>query len=105
MSELIQRRSFLIGFGSLLAAPAVVQASSLMPVSAKLLTPPPIDWASIELEAQQWALLDIQVLIAPRVHESSADLKVYAKSLLKWAQNRKEDWFLPEPFRGLTVGH
>lgn len=40
MVELIKRRSFLFGLGALLAAPAVVKASSLMPISsAKLILP------------------------------------------------------------------
>jgi hypothetical protein len=33
------RRSFLLGLGAALAAPAIVRASSLMPISAKLITP------------------------------------------------------------------
>ena len=42
MSELIlPRRAFLAGLASILAAPAIIPAASLMPVSARMLLPPP----------------------------------------------------------------
>jgi hypothetical protein len=40
--ELITRRSLLLGLGALLAAPAIVRASSLMPVKAWVAPPKPI---------------------------------------------------------------
>jgi hypothetical protein len=39
---MIARRSFLAGLGSMLAAPAIVHAGNLMPISAKLITPDPV---------------------------------------------------------------
>ncbi len=43
MSQIISsRRSFLIGFGALIAAPAIVRAGSLMPVKQMLILPPKI---------------------------------------------------------------
>ncbi len=46
---IIARRSFLAGLGALIAAPAIVSAANIMPVSAKLLLPPVADFDVIRL--------------------------------------------------------
>jgi hypothetical protein len=57
------RRSFLIGFGALIAAPAIVRATSIMPVRQMLILPDqigditfPIEGyaAAVEIEADAW---------------------------------------------------
>lgn len=51
MSELIpSRRSFLIGFGALIAAPAIVRASNIMPVKQMLILPPKLDDITFPIE-------------------------------------------------------
>jgi hypothetical protein len=45
MIEIPTRRGLITGLGALfLAAPAIVKASSLMPINSKLLVPEPIAW-------------------------------------------------------------
>ena len=65
----MDRRSFLTGFGaSLIAAPAIVRASSLMPVRGIIL---PIDFKSIWARELHYLLIDQRMfadLIASGAH-------------------------------------
>lgn len=45
---IIQRRSFLIGLGALLAAPAIVHAANLMPIKRVQIALPPHPWYDSE---------------------------------------------------------
>ena len=54
MSKIVSsRRSFLIGFSALIAAPAIVRASNIMPVKQMLILPPRLDDVTFRIEG--WA--------------------------------------------------
>ena len=60
----LPRRSFITGLVSLLAAPAIVRASSLMPVKAL-----PFDNINIRFEAGTYNLREVQNLLLPGLEE------------------------------------
>jgi hypothetical protein len=71
----ITRRSFLIGLGGLIAAPAIVRFESLMPVKSLILTDAsgtPIDTLIANLKAQGvWEKLDALYVFAAEDAETA----------------------------------
>ena len=103
------RRSFLIGGASLIAAPAIVRASSLMPVRAY----DPLDGVYPRIDIKQFAsVVQWDEVSDPRLMDAANDHAKDAFAYLRQAmigevryctkQNRIKvfdgtDWFYPEP--------
>lgn len=79
------RRGFLLGAGaSLIAAPAVVQASSLMPISSRMLTP---EWKAHQLTELGWVPADERYYLIRSVNVMEAPLQERKITLVKGLYN------------------
>lgn len=74
--KVFSRRGLLLGIGSLLAAPAIVRASSLMPVKAlapELLRDPMRDWVVAE------AIMSLRIQFVAWTREDQAEVAAWAE--------------------------